>query len=106
MLTTDMRDASSILRFSFFEILATNLGIILPRRSEGNGRAVGPKELKVTLVGGHVFLAEVQQGSDPDTQANYILTYGATEEHADGSYTIHPLSRISSVTVQTLSGPH
>ncbi len=101
-----MRDASSILRFSFFEILATNLGIILSRPPEGHVRAVGPKELKVTLVGGHVFLAEVQQGSDPNTQANYILTYGATEEHADGSYTIHPLSRISSVTVQTKSGPH
>ena len=102
-----MRDVSSILRFSFFEILATNLGIILSRPPEGHEvRAVGPKELKVTLVGGHVFLAKVQQGSDPNTQAKYILTYGATEEHADGSYTIHPLSRISSVTVQTLSGPH
>ncbi len=102
-----MRDASSILRFSFLEILATNLGIVLSRRSEGHEvRAVGPKELKVTLVGGHVFLAEVQQGSDPYTQAKYILTYGATEENADGSHTIHPLSRISSVTVQTLSGPH
>ena len=95
------------MRFSFLEILATNLGVILSRPPEGHEvRAVGPKELKVTLVGGHVFLAEVQQGSDPDTQANYILTYGATEEHADGSSTIHPLSRISSVTVQTLSGPH
>ena len=62
-----MRDASSILRFSFLEILATNLGVILSRPPEGHEvRAVGPKELKVTLVGGHVFLAEVQQGSDPD----------------------------------------
>ena len=72
MLTTDMRDASSILRFSFFEILATNLGIILPRRSEGHVRAVGPKELKVTLVGGHVFLAEVQQGSDRMDRIRFI----------------------------------
>ena len=68
--------------------------------------AVGSTELKVTLVGGHVFLTEVQEGSDPRARAKDILTYGAAEEHADGSYTIHPLSRISSVTVQTLSGPH
>ena len=68
--------------------------------------AEGSKELKVTLVGGHVFMAEVQQGSDPGYQARNILTYGATEEHEDGSYTIHPLSRISNVTVQTQTGPH
>ncbi len=66
----------------------------------------GSKELKVTLVGGHVFLAKLQQGSDPSYQARNILTYGATEEHEDGSATIHPLSRISSVTVQAHSGPH
>ena len=57
--------------------------------------AVGSTELKVTLVGGHVFLTEVQEGSDPRARAKDILTYGAAEEHADGSYTIHPLSRIS-----------
>ena len=68
--------------------------------------AEGSKELKVTLVGGHVFLAEVPQGFDPRTRAKDILTYGATEEHADGSATIHPLSRISSVIVHTQSGPH
>ena len=68
--------------------------------------AEGSKEFKVTLVGGHVFLAEVQQGSDPGYQERNMLTYGATEEHADGSSTIHPLSRISSVTVQPQSGPH
>ncbi len=68
--------------------------------------AQGSTGLRVTLVGGHVFLTEVQQGSDPDSHARYILTYGATEEHADGSCTIHPLSRISSVTVQTQPGPH
>jgi len=39
--------------------------------------AEGSKELKVTLVGGYVFLAEVQPGSDPGYQARYILTYGA-----------------------------
>ena len=47
-----------------------------------------------------------QQGSDPRTRAKDILTYGAAEEHADESYTIHPPSRISSVTVRTRSGPH
>ena len=68
-----MRDVSSILRFSFFEILATNLGIILSRPPEGHEvRAVGPKELKVTLVGGHVFLAEVQQGSDRMDRIRFI----------------------------------
>ena len=36
--------------------------------------AGGSKELKVTLVGCHVFLAEVQQGSDPGYQAKNILT--------------------------------
>jgi len=60
----------------------------------------GSKELKVTLVGGHTFLAEVQLGSDPRIQARNLLTYGATEAQADGSSTIHPLSRISSVVVQ------
>ena len=68
--------------------------------------AEGSTEFRVTLVGGHAFLAEAPPGSDPSFKARHLLTYGAAEEHEDGSYTIHPLSRISSVTVETESGPH
>jgi len=60
----------------------------------------GSKELKITLVGGHTFLAGVQLGADPQIQARNLLTYGVTEAQADGSCTIHPLARISSVVVQ------
>ncbi len=63
-------------------------------------------QLRVTLVGGHSFLTEGLPGSDPSFNKRYILTYGATEEHEDGSCTIHPLSRISSVNAQRESGPH
>ncbi len=47
--------------------------------------AVGSTELKVTLVGGHVFLAEVQEGSDPRTRAKDILTYGTSSGPASTS---------------------
>jgi len=68
--------------------------------------AQGSTQLKVTLVGGHAFLADAPAGSDPSFKARYILTYGASEEHEDGSCTVHPLSRISAVSVQAPAGTH
>ena len=60
------------------------------------------KELKVTLVGekNRAFVAPLDPGQNPASQARRFLHDGSTEKHKDGSFTIYPASQIASVTVQ------
>lgn len=60
----------------------------------------GEVEFLVQLVSGGSAVMEADPAPDPGTQARQILKQGATVVHEDGSWTIHPVHQIKSVTVQ------